>query len=267
MARDRGGIRFDSFDLSVDDFRAAGGEFDRTDHMVSPRLGIILKPNEQLSIYGSFSRSYLPQSGDQFSGLDINSETLKPERFDNYEIGAWEPVEGPLATVAIYRLDRTNTGRQPRWQRHLPADGRAAQGAGTRIERQCHQPLASLGGMPWQKAEVTRPRPPAQAAIARCHWSRVIRRHCGTAMTSSVARARAWRDRSIKVVHDHQQPVKLPAIPGLTARLFYRITEAVEAQINVENIFGADYFPTANADNNIAPGAPTTLRGTNRVGF
>ncbi len=52
----------------------------------------------------------MPQSGDQFSGLTIDTESLKPEKFDNYEIGAkWEPIEGLLATAAIYRLDRTNT--------------------------------------------------------------------------------------------------------------------------------------------------------------
>jgi outer membrane receptor for ferric coprogen and ferric-rhodotorulic acid len=27
-------------------------------------------------------------------------------------------------------------------------------------------------------------------------------------------------------------------------------------------LFGADYFPTANNDNNIAPGAPRTVKAT-----
>ena len=36
----------------------------------------------------------------------------------------------------------------------------------------------------------------------------------------------------------------------------------VELQLNVENLFGAQYFPTANADNNIAPGAPRTAKLT-----
>src|SRR5205085_8060732 len=61
-------------------------------------------------IYGSGSRSYLPQSGDQFSGLDVSTSTLKPERFDNYEVGAkWEVLDGLLATAAVYQLDRSNT--------------------------------------------------------------------------------------------------------------------------------------------------------------
>jgi catecholate siderophore receptor len=61
--------------------------------------------------------------------------------------------------------------------------------------------------------------------------------------------------------------VKLPGYTRVDGAVFYQITKQVEAQLNVENIFGADYFPTANADNNIAPGAPTTVRGTIRVGL
>ena len=83
------GLRFDSFKVDVNDLRAVGGgRFGRRDHLWSPRLGLVLKPTEDLSIYANYSRSYLPQSGDQFSGLTSITEGLKPERFDNYEVGA-----------------------------------------------------------------------------------------------------------------------------------------------------------------------------------
>ena len=39
----------------------------RTDDLVSPRAGLVVKPVEPLSVYGSYSVSYLPSSGDQFS--------------------------------------------------------------------------------------------------------------------------------------------------------------------------------------------------------
>ena len=87
-----------------------GGLFGRTDHLWSPRLAIMLKPSHRLSVYASYTRSYLPQSGDQFSGLTSVTEGLKPERFDNDELGAKLQLPGGLlATFALYRLDRTNT--------------------------------------------------------------------------------------------------------------------------------------------------------------
>mgnify|MGYP003520376739 CR=1 FL=1 len=54
---------------------------------------------------------------------------------------------------------------------------------------------------------------------------------------------------------------------GVDAAIFYQITKDIEAQVNVENIFGADYFPTAHSDNNIAPGAPTNVKAAIRFGF
>src|SRR6185312_9094471 len=101
----------DSLKIDVNDLRANnGGLFERRDRLWSPRLGLIAKPTHDLSLYASYSRSYLPQSGDQFSSLTTVTNDLKPERFDNYEVGAkWEILDGLLATAAIYQLDRSNT--------------------------------------------------------------------------------------------------------------------------------------------------------------
>ena len=52
-------------------------EFGRTDNLWSPRLGLVFKPLENLSLYASYSRSYLPQSGDQFGGLDLTTEAAE----------------------------------------------------------------------------------------------------------------------------------------------------------------------------------------------
>jgi catecholate siderophore receptor len=48
----------------------------------------------------------------------------------------------------------------------------------------------------------------------------------------------------------------------LDAALYYVLPSGIEAQLNVENLLGARYFPTANADNNITPGAPRTVKVT-----
>ena len=102
---------------------------------------------DNLSLYASYSRSYLPQSGDQFSGLDINTAALKPERFDNYEIGAkWEPIAGAArhrrrSTGSTAPTPAPPTRRQP----DLPADRRAAQpGHRARAGAQRQQPLAGV---------------------------------------------------------------------------------------------------------------------------
>src|SRR6202008_1671595 len=67
-------------------------------------------PAVSMSIYSSYSVSYLPSSGDQFSSLTTITQQVKPEQFRNYEIGAkWDVVPSLSLTTAIYRLNRTNT--------------------------------------------------------------------------------------------------------------------------------------------------------------
>jgi catecholate siderophore receptor len=59
--------------------------------------------------------------------------------------------------------------------------------------------------------------------------------------------------------------VKLPSYARLDGALYYELPNGMEAQLNLENILGAHYFPTANADNNIAPGTPRAIKAT--VGY
>src|SRR6185295_9103538 len=77
--------------------------------LVSPRAGIIYKPIAALSLYGTYSVSYLPRSGDQFSSLTTITRQVEPEKFDNYEVGVkWDASDRLSLTTSAYRLDRTN---------------------------------------------------------------------------------------------------------------------------------------------------------------
>jgi len=103
------GLRFDHFDLRFHNNRN-GDDLRRIDNLVSPRAGVIVKPVTQLSIYGNYSVSYLPSSGDQFSSLTTITQQVKPEKFSNYEMGVkWDIYRSLSLMTAVYRLDRTNT--------------------------------------------------------------------------------------------------------------------------------------------------------------
>lgn len=265
------GIRFESFKLNVDDLRPhVNAEFSRTDEMVSPRLGLIAKPRPNLSLYASYSRSYLPQSGDQFSGLDLTGETLKPERFDNYETGAkWEPVPGLLATAAIYQLDRVNTRAVDPVDpaRFVLTGGQRSRGLELGLERSISDRWQISAGYALQKAKITETTTAApqgrEVPLVPRHsfslWSRYdVNRQLGLGV-GVIARSKSYASLS--------NAVELPAFARVDAAAFYKLADGVEAQLNVENLLGADYFPTAHNDNNIAPGAPRTAKATLRFGF
>ena len=90
------GLRYDRFDISVDNIETFidTGTRDitsRTDSEVSPRVGFVAKPREEISIYASYSESFLPRSGEQFADLPDdpntpNDDTLDPNTFENLEL-------------------------------------------------------------------------------------------------------------------------------------------------------------------------------------
>ena len=229
---------------------------------------MILKPRENLSLYASYSRSYLPQSGDQFSGLDLTTAALKPERFDNLEIGAkWEPVRGLLATAALYRLERSNTRARDQEDRIVLTGEQRTRGLELGLERSISDDWQVSAGYAWQEAEITKTTTAAPAGrkvpLVPKHsaslWTRYqLSKPLGLGV-GVIARSKSFASISNQVV--------LPSFARVDAAVFYRIAKGVNAQVNVENLLGADYFPTAHNDNNIGPGAPRTARATLKLDF
>jgi catecholate siderophore receptor len=54
--------------------------------------------------------------------------------------------------------------------------------------------------------------------------------------------------------------VLLPAYARVDGAVFFRLNKYLRGQLNVENMFGERYYPTADANNNITPGSPRAFR-------
>src|SRR5262249_7153603 len=95
------GLRFDRFDLRYHNNRT-GDDLRRPDDLLSPRAGVVYKPVAALSVYSSYTVSYLPSSGDQFSSLTVVTQQVEPERFGNLEAGVkWEARQDLSITGAV----------------------------------------------------------------------------------------------------------------------------------------------------------------------
>ncbi|MEH2447198.1 MAG: TonB-dependent siderophore receptor [Nostoc sp.] len=71
----------------------------------SPRIGLVYQPIEPVSLYASYSRSFVPNSG-----RSVDDELFEPSRGTQYEIGVrGEFLDGKLSTnLAVYHLTKTN---------------------------------------------------------------------------------------------------------------------------------------------------------------
>jgi catecholate siderophore receptor len=263
------GGRHDRFELEVDDL-LAGRSFKRTDSLWSPRIGLVLKPYDALSVYASYSRSYLPQSGDQFSSLDPTLAALEPEAFVNYELGfKWEVRKALSLTAAVYRLDRSNTRATD------PADpsrtvltgSQRSKGFEIGLVGEIRPNWSVSAGYALQDAEIRR----TTAAAPAGRKVALVPRHQASFWTRYDFTSRFGAGlgvyRQSRSFTSISNTVVLPAFTRVDAAAYFQVTDAIEGQVNVENLLGSDYFSSAFNDNNIMPGAPTSVRGTLRLRF
>ncbi len=267
------GLRLDRFALDYHNNATSGllaptatspADLSSRDTLVSPRLGVLYKPWNTLSFYANYSVASFPRGGDQLSSLTTVNKGLKPEKFINLELGGkWEINPILLATMALYRLDRTNvavtnpvTGIADQL-----VDGAGTDGVEVGIGGNITKHWSINGGYAYQDARLTATAlstalkgntvqnvPKNTFAL----WNRydvnptfgaglgVIYRSASYASTSNV--------------------VQLPAFTRLDAALFYKIAHGFAMQLNVENVDNKKYYTYANGDNNITPGSPRAVR-------
>ena len=257
-----GGVRLDHFDLRYHDNRS-GNNLRRIDNLLSPRAGIVWKPITPVSIYGSYSVSYLPGSGDQFSSLTAITQQVKPEQFRNYEIGVkWDWNRSLQLTSAVYRLDRTNTRSiDPNDATRIVQTGSFRTngfeaGAGGSVTRA----WKITGGYGYQDAYVTNATTTAftgaQVAQVPHHtfslWNSyqfIPRLGAGVGLVN--------RTEMFAAIDD---AVRLPGYTRLEAALYVRLTEKVRLQANIENLADRKYYANADNNTNISPGSPRAAR-------
>lgn len=267
------GLRYDQFKVDVHDRRASTigrRDFNRQDELWSPRLGLIYKPVAPVSIYGSYSVSYLPASGDQFSSLTTITEGLKPEKFENLEVGAkWEVNPNLLVTAALYRLDRDNTtSPDPARPGQVVLTGaQRSRGLEISVAGRLSSRWEVAGGYALQDAEIRRTTAAAPAGrdVALVPeqtlslWNRydvTQRLSLGLGLIHQGARFASISN-----------AVTLPGYTRADAAIFLKVSDRVRGQINIENLFDRRYAATSHGDNNILFGTPRAVRVSADVRF
>lgn len=256
-----GGLRYDRLRLAVTN-QFTGAVMERTDHLWSPRVGLVFKPVPQASLYLSRSRSFLPQSGDQFLTFDASFAELEPETFDNLEAGAkWDIKPALSATFAIYRLDRGNTrATGPVPGSTVLTGSQRSEGIEFGLAGRLTQQWQVALGYSWTKAEISRTTTAAPAGrtvgqVPRHQFSLWNRYDISPKLGLGLGLYHQTKSfTSISNVSE------LPGYTRIDAALYAKIAKGVEAQLNFENIANVTYFPTAHNDNNITTGAPFNIR-------
>ncbi|MGJ0397131.1 MAG: TonB-dependent siderophore receptor [Methylocystis sp.] len=276
---DRFDLKFTGFDTGPTDFR---GQLRRVDNVWSPRFGLVFKPIDILSFYGSYSRSFLPVAGDQFNVLFPTIANLAPQSFENVEVGfKAQLLPSLLLTGAVYQLNRSN--------QQLTVNATTAILANTRTQG------AELGlvGNVTDRWEVSLGYGYQDAKVVSTDRTPTLRTPFFTDVgktNPSVPRNTfsLWNKYDISNFFDAGPGVlgvgagvvynakfyaaidNFVVVPGyarVDGALFVKLSENVSGQLNVENLAGARYYVFAHNNNNITPGAPRSAYVTLNARF
>ena len=250
------GGRHDTFDVTVDDIKN-GTSAAREDSEFSPRMGLIFKPIDAVSIYYSYSESFAPRSGEQYKKLTGGSpgsgETLRPDYFENTELGVKVDLNSDLSLTAAYfdsEADKAGyDGSSAEYivQRGLVVDGielelkgkvndnldvtfgyTSMDGKnGTKDAREIPETMYSM----WANYEVN---PKLGWAVGVMHQGESLIKDGGTQM--------------------------LPDYTRVDAAVYLMLSDDFRLQVNMENLTDELYFPHSHSTHQVSVGRERNIR-------
>ncbi|HEY1399708.1 TonB-dependent siderophore receptor [Roseateles sp.] len=268
------GLRYDSFKVDFTNNRNAQ-QINTSDSLVSPRVGVIFKPFDAMSLYANYSIAHQPRAGDQLSSLSVTNAALDPEKFKSYELGAkWDINPAFSATAAVYRLDRTNVivldPTDPTNTRTMLSDGQRSDGFELGLAGNVTSAWSVTGGYSYIDAKFLADtsatlRSGATVGQVPKHtftlWNRYDFTQDIGAGLGLIHRSKMFASNELIATSSTPIPnVELPAYTRIDAAVFYRLNETMRLQLNVENLFDRKYYAFANSNTNITPGSPRAFR-------
>lgn len=255
------GGRFDSFDITVRDIKKGISET-REDEEVSPRAGLIFKPQENLSLYVSYSESFLPRSGEQFKSLSFSSARLDPDVFESTEIGVkWDIRDNLSFTVSYFDSEQTQAVRDSDTGENSEIVGLQVDGIELELKGQVSDKLYLALGYSDLDGETGKGGEPREIPE----------------QTASLWATYQVNDNfglGFGITHQGESNIKndkpgliLPDYTRVDFAAYYDISEDLTLQLNVENITDELYFPHSHSTHQASVGEPLNARFSLRRRF
>ncbi len=274
------GVRHDKFAIDYTDLPIASSpnrfvKINTTDNKVSPRAGLIFKPNERLSLYASYSQSFVPRAGDQLADITSANSNLSPEKFINHEVGAKYDLTPDLAlTAALYKLQRENIAvsnpAQP--TQSIVLDGQETKGLELGVSGKVTSKWSMFGGYALQDGKITKdystttsanPNILSGAELAQTPrhnfslWNRYDFNEVWGAAIGVISRSEMYA-----LIPTITESTVLAGYTRVDAAVYGKFSKNLRLQINLENLMNKEYALSAHNNNNIVPGSPLAGRAT-----
>ncbi|MCH6256957.1 TonB-dependent siderophore receptor [Puniceicoccaceae bacterium K14] len=255
------GLRFDSIDVNVIDDEFPIGDQNRIqqrkDEEISPRLGFVYKPQENISFYASYSESFLPKSGEQYANAGDTS--LDPNTFTNIEAGLkWDFAQALSLTAALFEIEQSSPQTDDNNQEaFVTVDSET-----TGIELQLIGKFTEawyisagytyLDGEQENQAGSTGLRPRELPENGFSLWNKYqVTKKLGLGLGLT------YQDESFI---NNNNTATLPSYTRVDAAAFYDVSEDLRVQLNIENLTDELYFPNSHSTHQATVGESINAR-------
>ena len=255
------GGRHDNFDITVTDIKNGTAE-NRKDSVFSPRAGLVFKPNDGISLYWSYSESFLPRSGEQYKSLSASSARLDPDVYESSEIGLKYKVS-PLLSMSLasfsseqIRAERDNDTGENSEVRGLTVDGIEFQ-----IKGQITDKLDLIAGYSSLDGETSSGGEPREIPD---HTLSLFAKY---QVNGNLDLALGMTKQGESLIKDNNSDLVLPEYTRVDFGMYYKLQNGMDLQINIENMFDELYFPHSHSTHQASVGEPFNARVSIRKEF
>ena len=252
------GARFDQFEIDVFNVPASESRSKREEE-VSPRIGVVYKPMQNMSLYASYSESFLPRSGEQFANINGSKNQLDADTFANTELGfKWDISSSLSFTAAIFEIEQESPQVADSDPDTLDVIKSETDGFELQLEGQITDAwyvsaaYSFLDGEQMGRSGPTGLRPRELPENMFSVWNFVqftANLGMGIGLT--------YQDESFI---NNSNTARLPSYTRVDAAIYYEGSDDWRIQLNMENLGDTDYYPSSHSTHQATVGAPFNAR-------
>ena len=255
------GGRHDSFDITVKDIKNGSAQ-SREDKEFSPRAGIIFKPRENVSLYYSYSESFLPRSGEQFKSLSASSAALDPDVFESSEIGAKVEITDDLGfTIAYFDSEQVRAVRDSVSGETSEIVGLQVDGFELEVKGDINDKMSLVFGYSALDGKTSKGGEPREIP------DQMLSLFATYEVSDKFGWAVGITQQGESNIGNDKPGLVLPEYTRVDLGAYYQIADDLSVQMNLENLTDELYFPHSHSTHQASVGEPLNVRLSIRMTF
>ena len=248
------GGRHDTFDITVTDIKNGSAQ-SREDKEFSPRAGLIYKPKDNISVYYSYSESFLPRSGEQFKSLSASSAALDPDVYESTEIGVKVAISDDLSfTAAVFESEQTVASKDDVTGEDIDIKGLTVDGFEAELKGNLTDKFSLVAGFTAMDGETSSGGEPREIP------DQMLTLYGTYEISDKAGVAFGFTKQGESSIKNNKPDLILPSYTRFDMAAYYNISDDLVLRFNVENLTDELYFPHSHSTHQASVGEEKNVR-------